>query len=236
MQQGMNSILRIPLFFVLFIALGLVFGFLTFKVLSFSRTVEVPGLSNLTMVEANDALSKAGLYLKIEGEDFDSTVPSGHIVRQDVPAGNKVKEKRAIRVVISKGPRVQSLLSLVSMSLPDAEAALLQQGLRIGKVVYVHADNVEKGRIVAQKPEPDEKLSEQITVLVSLGPHEVSYFCPDFANKQLDQAKELAVKLGVVLETTGSGTVVDAQRPKPGTVIRSGDKIYLELKEAASHG
>lgn len=230
----MNRFLRIPLFFVLFVALGLVFGFLTFKVLSFSRTVDVPVLTNLTMVEANDALSRAGLYLKVEGEDFDSAIPAGRIVRQDVPPGNKVKEQRAIKVVISKGPRVLSLISLAGMTLPDAEAALLQQGLRIGRTIYVHADNVEKGRIVAQKPEPDEKLSDQITVLVSLGPHEVSYFCPDFIGKPLEQAKELALKLGIVLETSGSGPVIGSQKPKPGSLIRSGEKVQLEMKEAAS--
>lgn len=227
----MSSLLRIPLLFASFVLLVLLFGFLTFKVLSFSRTVEVPSLADMTLLEANDALSRTGLYLKIEGEEFDSRVESGRIIRQDVPAGNKVKEKRSIKVFVSKGPRISSVPSVVNMTVPDADAMLMQQGIKIGKTVYVHSDFVEKGKIVAQRPEPDEKLSGSLTVLVSLGPHEVSYTCPDFTNKSADEARETAGKMGLAVETNGAGDIVSAQKPKPGSAVRSGEKLYLELKE-----
>src|SRR4030065_1832969 len=122
----MSNFLKVPLFFALFILLGLSFGFITFKILSFSRTVEVPSLTHLTMLEANESLSRAGLYLKIEGEDFDPTIQAGRIIRQDIPAGNKVKEKRAIKVIVSKGPRVSSVPLLVRESLNDAESLLME--------------------------------------------------------------------------------------------------------------
>lgn len=230
----MSGLLRIPLFFALFLLLGLAFGYLTFKLLSFSRTVDVPPLSNMTLLEANEALNKVGLYLKIEGEDYDSSIMTGRIVRQDVPSGNKVKEKRAIKVVVSKGPRVYSVPLIVGRSLAEAEAILLQKGLRTGKTINVHSDSVEKGKIVAQKPEPDERLTDLITVLVSLGPHELTYNCPDFLNKPLDEIKNLAEKIGLLLETKGPGEIVGAQKPRPGAPVRSGDKIYLEMKEENS--
>ena len=226
----MNNFLKIPLFFALFILLGLSFGFITFKILSFSRTVEVPPLTNLTMLEANESLSKTGLYLKIEGEDFDPTIQAGRILRQDIPAGNKVKEKRAIKVVVSKGPRISSIPLLVQKLLPDAESLLMEKGLAIGEVISVHSDSVGKGKILAQRPEPHERLSDKITVLVSLGPHELIYSCPDFLNKSIEDAKETADKLGLALETKGSGHIVSAQRPRPGTLVKNTDKIYLELR------
>ena len=230
MQKQMNNFLKIPLFFALFILLGLFFGFLTFNILSFSRTVEVPALTNLTMLEANEALSKAGLYLKIEGEDFDPAVQAGRILRQDIPAGNKVKEKRAIKVVVSKGPRVSSIPPLVQKLLPDAESLLMEKGLAIGKVISVHSDSVAEGKIIAQKPEPHERLTDMITVLVSLGPHELIYSCPDFLNKSINEARETADKLGLTLETKGTGHIVSAQRPRPGTIVKNADKIFLELR------
>jgi len=234
LQKKINDFIKVPLLFAVFVLLGLTFGFITFKVLSFSRTVEVPSLTNMSLVEANEALSKSGLYLKIEGEDYDSTVGTGKILRQDVPAGNKVKEKRAIKVVISKGPRVYSVPVLVNETLGDAEGVLVQKGLRIGKVINVHSDSVEKGKIVAQSPEPDERLDGPITVLVSLGPHELTYYCPDFQNKGLEEAKETAEKIGLVIETKGTGDVVKAQKPKPGALVKAGDKVYLEIKEGNS--
>jgi len=229
----MSNFLKVPLFFALFILLGLSFGFLTFKILSFSRTVEVPSLTNLTMLEANESLSRTNLYLKIEGEDFDPTIQTGRIIRQDVPPGYNVKEKRSIKVIVSKGPRISSVPQLVHEALTDAESLLMQKGLSIGKVIYIHTDTEEKGKIIAQKPEPHERLSDKITVLVSLGPHELIYFCPDFINKSIENAQETAEKIGLSLESKGSGNIVSAQKPKPGSLVKNTDKIYLELKEGA---
>lgn len=227
----MNSFLRAALFFALFVVLGLTFGFLTFKILSFSRTVEVPSIMNMTVIEADKELRKAGLDLKIEGEDFDSVIPSGKIIRQDTPPGKTVKEKRAIRIVISKGPKVLSIPLLVNETLQSAESILLQKGLRISKVINVHSDSVQHGVIVAQRPEPDDKLTDVITVLVSAGPHDQAYYCPDFQGKLIEDVREVAHKMGLEIETHGTGSIVKIQRPKPGSVIKSSEKLYLELNE-----
>jgi beta-lactam-binding protein with PASTA domain len=231
LQKELNSFLRITLLFMVFVILGLTFGYLTFKVLSFSRTVEVPQLTNMTLLDANEALNKAGLYLKIEGEDYDSSIQAGRILRQDVPPGNKIKEKRAVRVIVSKGPRVYSIPSLVNDTLSDAQASLMAKGLRVGRVISVHSDSVEKGKVIAQRPEPDEPSTDSVTILVSLGPNEVTYYCPNFLNKSYDDAKEVAGKMGLVLETSGQGGAVVSQKPKPGTPVKSGDTISLELEE-----
>jgi beta-lactam-binding protein with PASTA domain len=95
----------------------------------------------------------------------------------------------------------------------------------------VHTDASPKGTIIAQRPEPDEPLTDTITVLVSAGPQEVSYSCPDFQSRTLASAKELAAKLGLVVEVKGAGDLVKAQKPKPGTVVKAGETITLELKE-----
>ncbi len=236
MQKNVSDLLRIPLFFAAFVSLGLIFGFLTFKILSFSRTVEVPDLSNLTLIEANDTLMRAGLYLKIEGEDFDAVVQAGKILRQDVPPGNKVKEKRAIKVVVSKGPRVFSVPLLVNQTVGDASSVLIQKGLKIGRIISVHSDFTERGKIAAQKPEPDERLTDTITVLVSLGPHELPYYCPDFLNRTLADARETAEKMGLLIEAEGPGGVITSQKPKAGTIVKSGDKIYVKTREDRPNG
>jgi len=70
-QSEMSKLVKIPLYIFFFISLGLIFGYFTFKILSFSRTVDVPDLYGKSLVEANALLTGKGLYLKIEGEDFD---------------------------------------------------------------------------------------------------------------------------------------------------------------------
>ncbi len=229
LHKEISNLIRFPLYMLAFILLGLVFGFLTFKVLSFSRTVEVPDLYGKSPLESNKLLTKEGLYLKIEGEDYDSAIPPGNILRQDIPAGNKVKERRGIKVTISKGPRVKSIPVLVNETLLNAESMLLQKGLKITKVIMVHSDTVEKDKIVAQKPGPDERVSDYITVLVSLGPYDIFYYCPDFKGMLFEQAKELVERLKLTVETEGSGEKIETQKPEPGKRIKNGDTIYLKL-------
>ncbi len=225
----MHKLIRFPLYIFAFILLGLLFGYLTFKALSFSRTVEVPNLYGKPLLESNKLLTSKGLYLKIEGEDYDSTVPQGNIITQDVPAGKSVKERRAIKIVISKGPRIKSVPFLVNETLTNAETLLLQKGLKITRVITVHSDTVEKDRVLAQKPGPDDQVKDAITVLVSLGPYEKVFYCPDFKGMTTEQANDLIRKLNMKTSVEGSGDTVETQKPEPGKQIKSGDTIYLKL-------
>jgi serine/threonine-protein kinase len=229
LNKQMHKLIRFPLYIFAFILLGLLFGYLTFKALSFSRTVEVPNLYGKPLLESNKLLTSKGLYLKIEGEDYDSTVPQGNIITQDVPAGKSVKERRAIKIVISKGPRIKSVPILVNETLTNAETLLLQKGLKITRVITVHSDTVEKDRVLAQKPGPDDQVKDAITVLVSLGPYEKIYYCPDFKGMTTEQANDLIRKLNMKTSVEGSGDTVETQKPEPGKQIKSGDTIYLKL-------
>jgi serine/threonine-protein kinase len=229
--EEVRYFVKFPLYMLSFILLGLIFGYLTFKVLSFSRTVEVPALVGKSVLEANKLLTEKGLYLKIEGEDYDATIPTGHIIRQGIPAGNKVKERRAIKVVTSKGPRVRSIPLLVQEKLLNAESLLLQKGLKISKVIPVHSNSIEKDHVIAQKPDPHERVSDHITVLVSLGPYDKLYFCPDFRDMYIDRAQALAAKLNLTLSIKGKGDKIDTQTPRPYTVIKRGDTIYVKAHE-----
>jgi serine/threonine-protein kinase len=228
-QKEISNFMKVLFYMLSFILLGLIFGFLTFQILSFSRTVEVPDLYGKSSVEASKLLREKGLNLKIEGEDYDSSILPGHILKQDVPGKKKVKEGRGIKVILSKGPRVQSIPVLVTETLSNAEALLIQKGLKIAKVIRVHSNKIEKDRIIAQDPEPTEKVSDYITVLVSSGPHEVIYYCPDFKDMPADEAKELIERLNLKMVTSGSGDRVRAQKPNPKTYVKTGDTIYLQL-------
>ena len=229
MLKELTNFIKYPFYIFIFILLGLAFGYFTFKVLSFTRTVEVPDLYGKSLLDSNKLLTDKGLYLKIEGEDYDPALPPGKIIKQDVPSGNKVKERRGIKVVISKGPRIKSVPMLVNETLINAESLLLQKGLKISKVIMVHSDIVEKDKIVSQKPQSDEQVSDTITVLVSLGPYDKAYYCPDFKGMSLGQAAALLKKLNMKLASEGSGETVETQKPEPGKQIKTGDTIYLKL-------
>lgn len=168
----MRKLLTIPFYTIILLLLGIISGHITFKLLSFSRTVTVPDLKGRGMIEANDVLRRKGLYIRLEGEDYDSYVHQGNIIRQDIPSDSKVKEGREIGVVLSKGPRVQYVPDVVGQTLERAESLLSEKGIRIGKTIYVHSDKTPKSVILAQRPETNESGGDIFSVIVSLGGYE----------------------------------------------------------------
>ncbi|MBZ0156087.1 MAG: PASTA domain-containing protein [Alphaproteobacteria bacterium] len=168
----MKSLLKIPLYIVILFALGILSGHLTFKVLSFSRTVTVPDLRGKGMVEADGIVRGKGLYIRLEGEDYDSHTRQGAIIRQDILPGGMVKEGRVIGVVLSKGPRVQFVPDIVGQDLDRAEFLLREKGIKVGKILYVHSDQAPRNMVLAQRPEAAEGGSDIFSIIVSLGEYE----------------------------------------------------------------
>lgn len=168
----MKRLIKIPFYLIILAILGIISGYFTFKLLSFGKTVEMPDLRGKGMVESGSILRSKGLHIRLESEDYDSYIPQGYIIRQDIPAGNKVKEGREIGVVLSKGPRVKYVPDVVGQPLSTAEAILKEKGISISKIIYSHSENVVRDIIIAQRPEPTERDGENFRVVVSLGSFE----------------------------------------------------------------
>lgn len=165
----MRSLLKILVYIVVLLFLGIVAGNFTFHLLSFSRTIPVPDLRGKEMMEANDILRSKGLYIRLEGEDYDPAVAQGNIIRQDILPGSKVKEGREVGIVLSKGPRIQYVPDIVGQPLDRAEAILKEKGIQIGKILYVHSEKTSRNVVLAQRPETNESGADIFSVLVSLG-------------------------------------------------------------------
>ncbi len=226
----MKGFIKISLYISLFIFLAILSSYLTFWVMGSKKTVTVPDLRGQSLVEANKALLSKRLYLKIGGEDFSTEVPTGYIIRQEIPPDNKIKEGRTIRVIISKGPRIYYMPSFVGFNLDEARELAIKKSIKIRKIIKVHSDSFEKGTVIAQRPAPEEKGSDNITFLLSKGPFQTLYSCPDFTKLSLDEAKALSDRLGIELELIDYGSVIAEQTPPPGSIIRKGESVKLKLK------
>ncbi len=168
----MRGLLRTMGYLLVLLVAAVVSAHLTVKLLSFSRNATVPDLKGKEMVEANNIARKEGLYLSPVGEDYDQRTPAGFVIRQDIPPGNRVKEGREIRVVLSRGPRVKETPDVVGQPLRDAETLFSRRGITVDKIIYVHTEAAPKDTIVAQRPEPQEKGSDTVSVIVSMGSYE----------------------------------------------------------------
>lgn len=243
LQKDLKKILMLPVYIAGLIIMGLASGYLTFVILSFSRTVAVPELKNKTLVEADNMLGKSGLHLKVEGENYDETVAPGLIAKQDIPPGNKVKEGRGISVILSKGPKIVSIPELTGQTMENAEAVISKSGLKIANTIRVHSDTIEKDVIISQRPGPEEfaqteavKDSQEskgfmqgLSFVVSSGPYDKIFMCPDFSGKNRGELMDLAENLGLKVEVTGAGEKVRHQKPPANSPVRSGDTLHIQM-------
>lgn len=229
LRDNLKKILRVISYPAIFIAVVFFAGYLSFEFLTFSKTVEVPSLKGKTLVEANDLLNKQRLYLKVEGEEYDPDVPATRVARQDIPPGRKVKEQREIKVIVSKGQKALSVPQIAGLSRGDAESLLAQSGLRLNKIINVHSNEIEKDRVIAQRPTPEDGTKDGVSIILSSGPYAIIYYCPDFSGKSKAEAADLSEKLGIKAEFSGSGDIIRSQKPGPNAAMRAGDTIYLSL-------
>jgi serine/threonine-protein kinase len=224
-----RGFVRIVLYLLALVVISSLVILLGKEVVGYKKTVEVPLLVGKDISEVKRILMRKGLELEIEDEVYNAEFPKGSIVRQDIGPGKRVEKGSEIRVVVSKGVEVFSMPSFEGQILEEAKLTMLNLGLKIGKITWVHSDTVEKGRIIAQRPLPGNVRENEVNLLVSLGGYDVSYKCPSFVNMTIDDARMLADALGIKLSEQGEGTRIIFQKPEAGTIIKRGDRVEVTL-------
>lgn len=228
----MSRLARFGIYVAIFAAVAAASTYAAFRVMSSGMEVEVPDLVGRSLSEADQMLESRGLYLKVKAEDNDPAMPKGHVLSQDMAAGSHVRGQTEIKVVISKGPDVHLIPSVIGESIESARKLFSDKGLTVSRVINVHSDEVAQGRVIAQKPAPDEWTGETISLIVSEGPHDGVYYCPSFQGMLKEDAVMLAEELGLKVrlrEPARSLRIITGQSPEPGTEIEEGSTVHLDL-------
>ncbi len=224
-----RNLLKIILYLLGFIIICAIVILLSIEVVGYKKRVEVPLLVGKEVNEARGLLMKKGLSLRVDGEAYNAEYPKGSVIRQDIEPGKRVEKGKEINVVVSKGVEVFSMPSFEGQVLDEAKLTLINLGLEVGKITWVHSDTIQKGRIIAQRPLPGNVRENKVNFLVSLGGYEVSYKCPSFVNLTIDDAKKLAEALGIKLVEQEEGNRVIFQKPEAGAIIKKGDTVEVTL-------
>ncbi|MDA8130514.1 MAG: PASTA domain-containing protein [Elusimicrobia bacterium] len=222
----------------LFILTYALFSWTMETVIHNRKEVMVPDIAGKSSVNALQALSEMNLAMKIEGYEFNETVPIGTVLRQTPEAGATVREGKIVRVVFSQGGESVFTPNLIGLPLRNAELLLRQRQLVLGEVSESYSLKAEKGTVLSQDPKPELSVSKNtmVQVAVSAGaPPAGIVMMPDFRQKRSDEAQQWASQNNVALnikEDPGSlfqgGTVID-QDPQPDTVVSPDSKVTLTV-------
>ena len=199
-------------------------------------THPVPKLVDLPLTAAESAVDELNLDLSVTRR-FDEAVPKDVVLEQDPAPGVKLKERKAVSVVVSDGPPPRAVPSLANMNEAQARQALTAAGFAPNVVQQSH-ETIPKGTVVSWAPNGGEHpKGTTITVTLSSGPpisaipdvagmtwEAASKALSDagFAPQRKDEYSDEVPEVGKVISTTPSGSA--AKGTKITVLVSKGPK------------
>jgi serine/threonine-protein kinase len=194
-------------------------------------TVGVPPVTGEPEKRARSILKDAGFTVTVDRRP-SSTVRAGLAIDTEPPAGTEVTRGRTITLLISSGPKLVPVPSVVGEQQDLAESQLRAAGL-IPDVEQRDSDEPE-GQVIAQDPAAGSTVKEHtaVTIVVSTGAG--SAIVPNVVGQSKDDAKAdlrsaglsvLVVKRATTDENE-DGIVLD-QSPGAGTRLQKGESVTV---------
>lgn len=204
------------------------------------KVVMVPELFSKTEEEARRLCEINGLTLRIDPQDVHSAVvPAGHVLLQAPRAGRKIKSGRTVEITMCAGPEKELVPDMEGETLTFSNALLDEAGMEARVLSRVSSSLYDKGRVLAQAPEPgvEMALRQGVSLLVSDGPQPPWYVTPDLVDKDYLTVKafldkhEIRVITKYRVEDEDMGQVVLEQTPRAGYPINKMQTITLVVNK-----
>lgn len=240
--------------FVLKVALvALTLFFLTYFMFSWTmdsvvhnrKEAIVPDIQNKSAASALQLLSEEDLAMKIEGYEFNDSVPIGTVLRQAPSAGTTVRVGKIVKVVFSQGGESVFIPHLIGLPLRNAELLLRQRSLLLGEVSEAYSLKAEKGAVLSQEPKAETSVAKNtmVQVVVSAGgPPAGIVLMQDFRQKKISEVYQWAsdnkVKVKTIEDPSSmfpGGTVID-QDPPADADLSAEEAVTVTVSARKSSG
>ncbi|EWM12703.1 Stk1 family PASTA domain-containing Ser/Thr kinase, partial [Kutzneria sp. 744] len=183
---------------------------------------------------ANKLLGDEGLQsLRDAGkDDFSDNIPAGKVLKLVPDAGTQVNVGSGVVVVLSKGPAPKKVPSVVGQTHDQAFQTLQQAGFEPVDGPGESSDTVDPGKVIRTNPPAGTQIAgggnNQVTVIVSN-----AVVVPDLKGMSADDARNTLKALNLDIDVQGffggKNGKVFAQDPPPGTRVKTGTKITVQV-------
>lgn len=199
------------------------------------KSVIVPKLTGLQLVDAVDALQKEGLLAKID--KVDSPLRADTVVSQNIAEGEKVAKGKVLVLRVSKGGSLVPLPDVRGMKFEEAVTRLNEAGFKVSTVTRVTDKFKPAGTVIAQNPASPQHISasSMVSLLVSSGPTEGSSFItvPDLSGQHIGLVRDILEQSGLLVgrvtespSQSPEGTVLSTS-PNRGARVQSGTQVNM---------
>jgi beta-lactam-binding protein with PASTA domain len=180
---------KLALYSLIFLNILFLTAIVFSQVILKGESVTVPDLTGKTVAQARTELSRVDLSVAQRGSEFDDRLERGLIIRQDPAPDSRIRVTEVIQVVTSAGSLQVKVPNLENKSLDSALTLLQAGGLYKGKLTQIHSSRYPAGRVIAQRPAPDEIVERngQVGLLLSQGGRDDRYIMPDLIERRADR-------------------------------------------------
>ncbi|MCL2389624.1 MAG: PASTA domain-containing protein [Elusimicrobia bacterium] len=199
------------------------------KAVVHNRTeVIVPDVTEVNVTEALEMVSRLGLSLSQETQEFNHYVPVGIVLRQFPAAGTNVRQGKIIRVGVSRGGEVIRVPNVQGLSARSADIALRSANLTVGTISRRYSVVHSRDVVISQTPQSGTVMErgDPVALLISDGlpPAGISLM-PDWRFRRLAIAQGWAAGEGIMINVQTLDTdeanpgEIFSQRPDPDTPL-----------------
>ncbi len=136
------------------------------------KEVKVPVVTGLQFDVARKRCRELNLYIQEIDRQYNDEFKKNTIITQKPEGNASSKIGRVIEVVVSEGPELVSVPSLVNMTRKEARLTLNNMGLAINKKIQTrYSEDVDNGHIIFTLPSSESMVPKgtEVTLFISLG-------------------------------------------------------------------
>lgn len=183
-------------------------------------TITIPSFVGQAQSNASAAAQQMNLVPEVIDHATSDRYPQGVVMGQRPEAGTTVRAGRQVDFIVSDGIVTRVMPDLRYQSMREVQLDLIRAKLTLGHVTSVKNDVVPAGHVIDQDPQPLTNITEGETVNLVISKGGASTLkVPEFTGLPIDQARDLADKLGIKLGQI-VWTPLGKDGPKHGIVAR----------------
>ncbi len=189
----------------------------------------------MTVAAATTTLNEADLVVGKVDPQFDEKIPKGIIIGQTPAAGIPAKKGTLVDLVVSKGPDLVVVPSIVGLTQAEADTALQDAGLTSRVASSAFDTKVPAGSVISQDPKKGKQAlrNSAVSYVISLGAEQA--VVPDVEGMTKSKATKRLQSAGFKVKVTTSASssvaegVVISQDKSGGGAYPKGSTVTINV-------
>ncbi len=200
----------------------------------------VPNVVGMQLEAAEASITAAGFVVGPTETRFDPVAPAGQVIEQSPEGGAEAKEGTVVELIVSKGPEMTQVPSVVEMPEEQARQAITAAGLVPEPLPSENSPTVAEGLVVRQEPTPGAEVPKGSSVQYVVSRGRSTVVVPDVRKQTRANAEKALRDAGLTVapteafdENVKAGLVI-SQNPNPGVKVEEGTTVSIVISKGSA--